>query len=70
MSTVLPTQTHDWVKWTVTAVGVIVDPFSGEASVVESEDIAVGEQVGCSSCGEPLTDSSAVSACEGSTDLP
>lgn len=62
-----PTLTHDWVRYTVQAVAVIVDPFTGASSVVVDggPDSAIGEQVGCTSCGEPLTDSSALTACTG-----
>ncbi len=60
-------QMHDWVKWSIQSVGVIVDPDTGGFFAVESPDAAVGEQVGCHHCGEPLTASSATSQCKGDT---
>jgi hypothetical protein len=60
------TATHTWVKWSLTAMDVIVDPFTGVCSAVETPDEGVGEQVCCHHCGEPLTDSSAVTPCGGS----
>lgn len=69
MPRVLPTTVHAWVKWSVTAVDVIVDPFTETPCVTVLLDAVVGEQVGCQLCGEPLTDSSAKSPCEGDTEL-
>lgn len=62
---VVPLVSHDWVRYTVEAVAVIVDPFTGDCTVVDAPSSAVGEQVGCRACGEPLTDSSAVGNCSG-----
>lgn len=61
------TLTHDWVRYTVQSVAVIVDPFTGGCCVVTDDgpQSAIGEQVGCSLCGEPLSDSSAAGACTG-----
>lgn len=67
---VTPTLTHDWLRWTVVAVAVIVDPFTGESTVVDEPSSAIGEQVGCSACGEPLTASSALTACTGADEPP
>lgn len=60
-----PPLRHDWVQWSVQAVAVIVDPFTGESSVIVDPAGAIGSQVGCTSCGEPLTDSSALTTCTG-----
>lgn len=60
-----PPLQHDWVRWTVRAVAVIVDPFTGASTAVDVPSSAVGEQVGCSACGEPLTDSEATRPCMG-----
>lgn len=65
IETPAPPKAHDWVQWSVQAVAVIVDPFTGVSSAVVQEDGAIGCQVGCTSCGEPLTDSSALTACIG-----
>lgn len=62
---VAPPLLHDWVKWSVQGVDVIVDPFTGASSAVVLPDTPVGEQIGCQSCGEPLTDSSAKTICLG-----
>lgn len=59
--------THQWVRWSLEEVAVIVDPFTGASSVVVPPDAAVGEQIGCQICNEPLTDSSAVAPCRGDT---
>jgi hypothetical protein len=62
---VAPSTSHDWVKWTVQDVAVIVDPFTGDFTVVDQPSCVAGEAVGCSICGEPLTDSSVLMACTG-----
>jgi hypothetical protein len=68
MATTIVPKLHDWVKWSIQSVGVIVDPFTGASSAVEFADSAIGEQIGCHFCGEPLTDSSATSQCRGDTE--
>lgn len=60
-----PVMTHDWVKYTVQSVGVIVDPFTGDFMVVDVPSAGIGEQVGCSVCGDPLTVTSAQAKCTG-----
>jgi hypothetical protein len=70
MATPTATLQHDWVRWTVQAVGVIVDPFTEASSVVDDPDAPTGEQVACQSCGEPLNDLSAVSVCPGDAPSP
>lgn len=70
IETPAPPKAHDWVQWSVQAVDVIVDPFTGESSAVVMPDGAIGCQVGCTSCGEPLTDSSVLTACTGDEGEP
>jgi hypothetical protein len=65
MTTAAPPIQHVWVKWSLTSVDVIVDPFTGGCSVVESPGQDVGEQICCHTCGEPLTESSVLESCEG-----
>lgn len=70
LSPAAPPLTHDWVKWMVVDVAVIVDPFTGASTAVVAPSSAVGEAVGCRTCGEPLTDSSAMTPCAGEDDSP
>lgn len=60
-----PPLLHDWVQWSMVAVAVIVDPFTGGYTAVVEPSSAVGEVVGCRACGEPLSESSAVTTCLG-----
>lgn len=62
--------THDWVKYTVQSVGVIVDPFTGDCMVVDVPSAGIGEQVGCCVCGDPLTATSAQDKCGGQSESP
>lgn len=64
------TRVHQWVKWQVSPVVVIVDPFTGDPVAVTLADTEVGEQVACQLCSEPLTEYSAESSCEGGIELP
>lgn len=64
MATVIPTKQHAWVKWSLTAMDVIVDPITGDCFAVESDE-AVGEQVCCHSCGESLSAAAVSAPCEG-----
>jgi len=59
------TRAHDWVRYLVQAVDVIVDPITEDCFVVDPPDDVIGEQIGCTTCGQPLTDSSAVEDCMG-----
>lgn len=56
---------HDWVKWSLAEVVVIADELTGAYTVFDVPSCAVGEQVACRACGEPLTDSSVLTACTG-----
>lgn len=56
--------THQWVRYSVTEVDVIVD-LDGRCFADTRPDTAVGEQLGCHNCGEPLTDSSVWTPCDG-----
>jgi len=60
-----PAIQHDWVRWSLVEVVVIVDPFTGVPMAHDAPFSAVGEQVACRTCGEPLTDSSVLVACTG-----
>lgn len=60
-----PAIQHDWVRWSLVEVVVIVDPFTGVPMAHDAPFSAVGEQVACRACGEPLTDSSILVACTG-----
>jgi hypothetical protein len=64
MTTAVPIKQHAWVKWSLSAVDVIVDPFTGHCSVIDSPDAAVGEQVCCHHCSEPLSDFTVGTSCE------
>lgn len=64
MATPVAQSTHQWVQYSVSEVDVIVDP-DGQSFVVARPDTAEGVAVGCNVCGEPLTDSSAVTGCSG-----
>lgn len=64
MTTAVPTKPHAWVRWSLSDVDVIVDPFTGHCSVVDPPDAPVGEQVCCHHCGEPLTDSAVATDCK------
>lgn len=63
-----PPRSHHWVRWSVQDVAVIVDPFTGAYFTEDLPFSAVGSQVGCHACGEPLTDSSVLTSCTGDTD--
>ena len=62
-----PTQTlrHAWVRHSIEAVDVIVDPVSGNPYAVSLPAPPIGEQIGCLTCGEPLTTSTASTDCTG-----
>lgn len=60
-----PTTQHHWVRWSLQDVAVIVDPFTGAPSAMDLPFSAVGSMVGCHACGEPLTDSSVLTVCDG-----
>lgn len=60
---VAPPKSHDWVRWTVQGVVVIAEAGTGVFTVLDEPSSAVGEQVACQDCGEPLTGSSAASPC-------
>lgn len=68
MTTAVPIKHHAWVKWSLQPVDVIVDPFTGLCSAVESPNDPIGEQVCCHHCGEPLTESLIGTACSESLD--
>lgn len=59
------TLTHDWMKFAVVNVDVIVDPFTGVPSAVDVPSSAVGEQIACGTCGITLTASTARMDCLG-----
>lgn len=65
IETPAPTQAHQWVRWSVVEVAVIVDPFTGVPSVEDVPFSAEGSQVACRGCGESLTESSVLTACTG-----
>lgn len=69
MTTAVPTVYHQWTKYSVSEVDVIVDP-EGRSFAVDRPDSAVGEQVGCNVCGEPLADGSVWTRCTGPDDTP
>jgi hypothetical protein len=58
---------HYWVQYTVEGVDVIVDPETELPLVVpqREETRAIGVQVGCDNCGEPLTAGSVATGCGG-----
>lgn len=56
---------HNWIRHTVEAVDVIVDPASGTPYSVERANPQLGTQTGCQTCGEPLTTSTASTECAG-----
>ncbi len=62
-----PTQTlqHTWVRHSIEAVDVIVDPVSGNPYVVSLPVPPIGTQTGCLICSEPLTTSTASTSCTG-----
>jgi hypothetical protein len=62
------TLSHDWVRWSLAEVVVIADQLTGAYTVFDVPSCAVGEQVACRACGEPLTDSSALTDCTGEDD--
>lgn len=70
MSSLAPhtTTKHQWVRYSMSPVDVIVDPFSEVCSVVEVPGSRVGSQIGCEMCGTPLTDGTAPTCCPGSLD--
>jgi hypothetical protein len=63
MALPVSTRQHDWIKWTCRSVSVIVDPVDGMPVAVDEPEGDIGEQVGCSVCGQPLTVTSAVAPC-------
>lgn len=56
---------HRWIRHTIEAVDVIVDPRNGAPYSVAKPAPQLGMVTGCEACGEPLTTSTASTNCSG-----